>query len=382
MVAITKIADGRYEADIGSGSIEKAVSANSVDVTEFHMSSNQTFVAEIKIIVSKEFCDRARALSSSRISLDSYDGSDSSGVTIIRGIMSSQIPLAEAAGPDGKIPVLSPEEVNDIGEDLHNVQRDFEVTITGEIKNGTQYVLRFMPDARGFDIKLVPLGDPYPLFELHPYVVTDPFVIDTLGPEYLSGSNGQILLASLDDAKVFVKNRPAPCKLYDGLPNEVQSMADTDLAMQMTDIYIEIANMIFWRNPLFESVEIPGEPFMSITYGVGLTGKALVYADLSQLTATSTAGGASQTNALIGIADTFFVYGDIRYPADPVLSAFKPKFDIITDSEEWTKYGPISERYVGSELNAIEATTIFSWEGRSSATPRAIPEAIARLEDY
>ena len=83
-----------------------------------------------------------------------------------------------------------------------------------------------------------------------------------------------------------------------------------------------------------------------------------------------------------GSVTTEYVFGDIRFPADPVLSDLKQKFDIITDSEDWTENGPISGQYVGLADNPISSTNMFSWEGRSNPAPKKLTRALASLDNY
>jgi hypothetical protein len=300
----------------------------------------------------------------------------------MKALLRSAIPIAEVPGPNGIIPELSDSDVSDIAVNLSNVPRSYSFEFTGKITNGGKFILAFLPDARGFDVELIDLSVQHEIQRDHPAVMTVPFTIDLVGDEQsTAGVGDEILGSSVDDAKVYILERKEPVCFVEGVVQQVASQIYVEGAnYDILKAYTGIANEVFWRSQDILVGRVNDAPYIDTIFGVGVSGRDLQFLNTKECTIDKVDNAITWFS---GVGNVKYVYGDIRYPVDPMLSASKPKFDIISDDEEWTKFGPITERYIGGGNDADSVPeTIFSWEGRSSTAPRTISKIVAGLEDY
>ena len=341
-----------------------------------------SFTAKITVRITEDMAAYARYLCSSNIDLGVSFGSHTNTVTILHGMMSAPIPIAPAHGT-GNIPELDAFEISEIATNLEGVSRDFEVSFNAKVSNGTHLALIFMPDARGFNIELVDLSEGLSLERDHPFVITSSFVVDSLPEDECdTGPGAAITNASLNDARIYKMTKTVELSMAETLTNEIARSRSSTERGNIIDGYYLLLNEMFWRDESIKASRYEGRPYVDHLYGVGLSGGALQVIPIAGLRGSSPR--LSVNRNLTGIADVQFIYGDIRYPANPLLTAAKPKFDIISDSDKWTMHGPTTVKYVGGNDTdpETEPSTIFSWEGRVSAAPKTLPQIAAQLQDF
>jgi len=339
-----------------------------------------SFNANITVQITEDMAAYARYLCSSNIDLGVSFGSQTNTVTVLHGMMSAPIPVAPAHGT-GNIPELDAFEISEMATNLEGVSRDFEVSFNAKVSNGTYLALIFMPDARGFNIELVDLSEGLSLEREHPFVITSSFVIDTLPEnECDTGRGAAITNAGLNDARIYKMTKTVELSMSETLTNEIMRSRSSTERGSIIDGYYLLLNEMFWRDGSIKAARYKARPYVDHLYGVGVSGGALQVIPIAGMTGSSLRLSVNQN--LTGTAEVKFIYGDIRYPANPLLTSAKPKFDIISDSDEWTMYGPTTVKYVGGDGTGAEPSTIFSWEGRTSAAPKTLPQIAAQLEDF
>ncbi len=343
--------------------------------------ATRNFFATITVVVSDDFAAYARGLCASKIDLGTDIGSSSNAVSILSGMMRAPVPIASAYGV-GKIPEMTQAELSSITSNLDGIERGFSTTFTMQVPNGTRMALLFLPDARGFNVELVDMSVGLDLEYDHPFVLTNSFVVANLAEDKTEEGPGDMYAeGSFDDALIYkMEVTEDGLNFAETLTNEMIKAKGSD-RVEFLDSYYLLLNEMFWRSDQkFEAMRIGARPSVSHLYGIGVSGRALQVVDIRGMTSRESRPGINLN--LSGSTKVVYIYGDIRYPVNPMLSSAKPKFDIISDSEDWTKYGPISPRYIGGDDSGYEPTTIFSWEGRTSASPKILPQIAAELENF
>lgn len=381
MVTVQKTGDAAYLLSVDEGSIDRAFSSYSEgSISPVGDPATHNFVATITVEINDGFAASARGLCSSKLNLEADLGSPANELSVLRGLMKAPLPVSSSYGR-GNVPEMSEEQLDNIESNLESINREKTVSFTANISNGAKMALAFFPDTMGFHIELVDMSQGMDLYHEHAFVLTSFFTIDTLPDDGLSsGPGGASFPAEINDARVFIESTEVDVGFAETLTTELIRIGHAETRNNLVDGYYQLLNEMFWREEQVVAERIPRRPYVSHLYGVGLSGKAIVVIELHGLTTRKSAFTSSLD--FKGEASVKFIYGDIRYPADPMLTASKPKFDIISDSEEWTLHGPTSIKYVGGDGSDDTPETIFSWEGRTSASPKILSQIAAGLEDY
>lgn len=380
MLNIEKI-DGEYIISVTEGAIRGGYRPFITDtMPAVGDAPTHSFNANITVKITEDMAAYARYLCSSNIDLGVSFGSRTNTIAILHGMMSSPIPIAPAYG-NGNIPELDAYEISEMAANLDGVSRDFEVSFNAKVSNGAYMALIFIPDARGFNVELVDMSEDVSLNRDHPFVITSSFVIDNLPEnECDTGRGTAITNASLNDARIYKMTKTVELNMAETLTTEIVRSLESAERGDLIDGYYLLLNEMFWRDESIKAERRDERPYVDHIYGVGVSGRALQVIPIDGMEGSSSRPGINMN--LKGTVDVHFIYGDIRYPANPLLILSRPKFDIISDSDKWTMYGPTTVKYIGGNDVGDEPSTIFSWEGRVSASPKTLPQIVAQLEDF
>jgi len=381
MAIVQQISDTEFIISVTDASVKGAYRTEIEDpLPPVGEAATKSFTATITLKITDDFAAYARTVCASKLTLDIESVSQESISAVLDGVISSPIPVAPIYGDSG-VPELTKEDIGNMSYNLESVNTTKEITFTANISNNARYTIMFMPDAKGFDIKLIDMSAGVSMYEEHPFVLVTPFIIGNLAPSFLQDGPGVAEVpGSMNDARIFVLEKEETVQFAETLTNEIIKMRGVVSRGDISDAYPKLIAEMFWRDGSIPAEDAPSSPHTTHIYGVGVSGKALQVIELTGLKQNQMRPGI--ISMFRGTATTRYIYGDIRYPGNPRISAAKPRFDIITDSEEWTLYGPLSPKYVGSETAGDEPTAIFSWEGRASASPKKIPQIAAQLENF
>jgi len=372
---------GKYIISVDTNSIQKAYSSYlKGKISPIGHPSTHNFTATITVEINDDFAASVRGLCSTKLNVKADLGSPANELSILRGLMRAPLPVAPAHG-NGHIPEMSKEQLDNIETNLESVKRKRSVTFTANISNGAKMALVFLPDTMGFRVELVDMSQGMKLYREHPYVLTSFFTIDKLPEKDLGRGPGEAFVsAEIDDARVFVESEQVDVNFDETLTTELSRIKYSDTNNVLLNAYYQLLNEMFWRKKQIVAKRILQRPYVSHLYGVGLSGKAITVIDLQGLTPKKYRTQASLN--FKGTANVNYIYGDIIYPANPMLSETTVKFDIISDSKDWTLHGPTSIQYVDENGSDETPETIFSWQGRTSVSPKIFLQVNAGLKDY
>jgi len=387
MAQIIKNLQGQYELGLAPDSIIRAFGngvggeyPKQVDAQDKH------YTETILVTITEDFANYARALCSQKLHLEDGFGSQGNEVSIIQGLMKAPLPMAPVyTDVNGSVPQLSASDISNMSTNLENVQRDFTFTVSIQVPNGGSFSLIFMPDARGFNIIAVDPSKPISLDYSHPFILTKPIKTPFEQADRLT--DGEATISgnfSVDDARIYKFSTEESVKFGETISGSLSTIrGDNEYTGSFIRLYEAVHNEMFWREGANQTKgEITGDrPWTSVLYGVSPEGRSIQIVDIRDCERQETAAPGINM-MLTGSVTSTYVYGDIKYPADPRIGSHKPVFDIISDSEGWTKYGPTSVKYVDGEDGDKEAPMIFSWEGRRSSSPKILPRVAAQLEKF
>ncbi len=384
MSGLIKTAEGKFTISLNEGSIGGAYRPNlEQELPPIGTPADKNFTAELTIEINEDFASYIRQMCADNLDLGLGMGSLANQTAIYRGMMRAPIPMAEAAHGNGKVPEMASEDIANMSADLDSVQRDHSVTMSVNFPSGGVFSIILMPDARGFNVELVDPTAGMDLAREHPFVLINAITVNAQPDDMTSEGPPEIAgTASFDDARIFIRTEDTPVNFAETLTNRFVNLRHSVMRGDFLEAYVKLINEMFWRNPGTVSCEKEGNrPWSSKLYGVGVSGLSFQVVSLSGLSGMQSASPGINMN-LNGTASVQYIYGDIAYPASPMLSASKPKFDIIDDSEKWTSYGPTSTKYVGGDASGPTPEGIFSWEGRRSIAPKKLPRVAAQLEKF
>lgn len=381
MVNVQKTDNAAYLLSVNGKSAKKAYPAYFEGIiSPVGEPATHCFTATITVKIDDDFAAFARGLCSTKLNLKADLGSPANELSILRGLMKAPLPVASSYG-HGSVPEMSKEQIDNIATNLESVKREKSVSFTANISNGAKMALAFFPDTMGFRIKLVDMSQGMNLYREHPFVLTSFFTIDTLPEKNLSSGPGEASVsAEIDDAKVFIESEKVDVAFDETLTTEIERIKDSIIRSNLIDGYYQLLNEMFWRKKQIVAERISHRPYVTYLYGVGLSGKAITVIEMNGLTSRRSIDRLNLS--FKGKANVKYIYGDIIYPANPMLSETNAKFDIISDSKDWTLYGPTSIQYVDGDGSDETPETIFSWQGRTSVSPKIFLRVNAGLEDY
>ena len=371
--------DNGYEISITNGSIKDGYKQSlEASIEAVGKPAKKSFDTSITVKIDETVAAYIRGICSRKLHVSS--SSNNMASSTLKEMISSPISIARL-GKNGSIPELTDKEILKIKDNLDSVSRDFEVTFKATISNGATYTVALFPDARGFNIELIDLSVELDLNKKHPFVLSKYFIIDTISDsDCTDGSTIHSTSASLDDARVYKFKRTSHIEADIDLINDLYRLKSSGNILVVIDAYIQVINEMFWRSKDILAKRIHKSPFVNKIFGVGPDGLSFNVIDLADVTIHIRG---QNTIYVRDDIDTFFVYGDILYPENPNLLLTVPKFDIISDSKDWTEYGPTSVNYVGDDTDKDNpAKHIFSWEGRKSARPKKMSRIAAQLNKW
>ena len=373
MPSISKLSDTSYKIKISSGDISRAFPEDFdlVPVNTEDNTSGKVIAGTVSLEITPEVADEIRDKVSRSLTLGMSLGDKLAENKFLHALFSSPIPFS---GMYGKIsPALEASDSEPIGAQLDALSISYELNF-GSVSIGVNdtYRLKFIPDARGFDIWLENTDFEDNLEEEHAFALTLPFVISTLdllNPVVSSGIPDKKVFGSLDDAKVAFYEKEFEVNGGEALTRAIALSGIRDRA-SVQDAYNSLFSLSMWRggNDDVKVEEIDLRPYSSHICGVDPLGTSIQYLPLANL------GGYDQmgfgVNLIFsGTTTVSFLVGEIRYPFNPVFGIAKTLFDVCIDDPGWTDVGPLVPQYIGGR--GIEGVdVIHSWTGRKSIAPK------------
>ncbi len=350
MASVIKISDTSYKINVSAGDISGSFSGDSFESINTHVgeTSGKIIGATIAVEFSVDAADIIRRRVASELTLGMDMGDKLAENKYLEALFCSPVPFSSIFG--GEVPSLTVDDDIDISGQLDNLSSSREINF-GEIQigMGDTYRLKFIPDARGFEVFLENIDLDDNLEEDHAFALTRPFVISTLdldNPIVQDGVPPGSTHSSVDDAKVMFYEKELPVSGGEVLTRAIALSMFRDKGM-IRDAYNALFSLPLWRSSGVEVTEKGGRPYTSHLCGVDPYGTSIQYLQLEGLTATTMIGSANLT--IRGNAVVKFLVGDIRYPVKPFFGIGKILFDICIDDPGWTDVGPLASQYIGGD---------------------------------
>ncbi len=365
MSLISKLSDTSYKIRISEGDMTRAFPEDFTEIQgkALDNSSSKTVSASIEIVFDKDAADKIRKMVSSELTLGLNMGDKLNENKYLEALFCSPVPFAGIYG--SLSPSLTADDGDPINSQLENLPVSMSVALAVEIGIGDSYRLKFIPDARGFDIILENVSIADNLEEDHAYALTVPFVISTLdmdNPLVEDGSPAETTLFSVDDSKVLFYEKDFNIKGGETLTRTFALSGFNDRGA-IRDAYSALFSLSMWRSGEGSVGGINLEPFASVLCGVDPLGTSIQYLPLDGLTGWHQVG--SGKYLVMGQTKVLFLVGDIRYPVKPFFGVSKTMFDVCTDDPGWSDVGPLASQYIGGE-GVTGPNVIHSWTGRKS----------------
>lgn len=368
MAEIQKLSDTSYKIVLGGGDISRAFPENFSQESIEGTPSGKVIDGTVAVEITPDVADIIRDKVSRELTLGLQFGDLMAENKFLHALFSSPMPFSGLFGELS--PALNVEDIAAIEQSLKTIPRTFECSMGGSIGVGDRYRLKFIPDARGFDIRLENIDVLDDLTESHSFAVSVPFTISSLdidNPIVSDGTPSAGYSSSIDDAKVMFYEKDFPINGGE-LLTRAMALSQVDRGMWM-DAYISLFGLSFWRGASGISVEELGSrPFASHLCGVDPSGNAIQYLPIDGLEGRIQEG--SSNLLLSGFAKVQFLVGEIRYPFNPIFGLRKTLFDICIDDPAWSDVGPLALQYIGGDgVEGVEV--IHSWTGRKSSSPKS-----------
>ena len=366
MPLVTKLSDTSYKVKITDSDMSAAFPENFtfIPVNTDNTSSGKVISGSVLVEFTPEAADTIRDKVSRILSLGMDLGDPIAENKFLHALFSSPVPCAGMYG--GAAPSLTPDDDIGISEALNSLSVSHEFNIGSiQIGVGDTYRLKFIPDARGFDISLENTNVEDSLLEDHPFVLTLPFVIASSleNPAVSSGAAGKSAAGSVDDARVMFYEKDYEIMIGEVLTRAFALSGIRDRGM-LIDAYNDLFSLSMWRGGSGVDVVDPGmRPSSSHLCGVDPAGRSIQYLPLEGLIGSEQIAGVNLMFS--GSAKVKFLVGNIRYPFNPIFGIRKVLFDVCKDDIGWTDVGPLAEQYIGGD--GVEGVNVIhSWTGRTS----------------
>ncbi len=333
MALVSKLSDTSYRINISDGDISRAFSENFTEIESkiINDTSGKILNGNVEIVFDKDAADAIRRVVSSELTLGIDMGDKLAENKYLEALFCSPIPFASLNG--GGTPTLTMDDAIPISSQLDSLPVSMSVDL-GEVKIGINdtYRLKFIPDARGFDVLLENIDSADNLIEDHAFALTVPFVITSISlanPVVTDGIPPGSIFGTVDDAKVLFYEKDFSVSGGEVLTRSIALSIFTDKGM-VHDAYNSLFSLSMWRG--FDSVDVEEtnyRPFSSHLCGVDPYGTSIQYLPLDDLSGYEQTG--SSNLLFMGSTTVKFLVGDIRYPVKPFFGASKIMFDICTD---------------------------------------------------
>ena len=367
MPFVSKLSDTSYNIVVSGSDITKAFPEDftdiPVDIT--NTTSGKIIDGTVSVEFDPEAADIIRDKVSRKLNLGMDLGDILAENKFLHALYSSPIPFSGLYGSTS--PSLDATDDVPISAQLDSLPTSFTFNL-GAVQIGLNdtYRLKFIPDARGFDVYLENVDLEDNLLEDHPFALTLPFEISSIdvnNPVVEDGVPTKSVPGTVDDAKVLFYEKDFPISGGEVLTRAVALSGIRDRGM-VIDAYNSLFTLSMWRGGNGVVVEDKAlRPFSSHLCGVDPHGKSIQYLPLDGLVGSEQIG--SGNLIFTGNTTVKFLVGEIRYPFNPIFGLTKTLFDICTDDEGWTDVGPLADQYIGG--TGIEGVgVIHSWTGRKS----------------
>ncbi len=367
MSLVSKLSDTSYRINVSEEDISRAFQENFTDIASevFNNTSGKIIDGTVEVALTKDAADTIRRMVSNELTLGMDIGDKLAENKYLEALFCSPIPFSALYGSD--VPSLNSDDAIPISAELDALTVSLNVDL-GNVKIGINdtYRLKFIPDARGFDIRLENIDSASNLIEDHAFALTTTFIISALDisdPIVEDGIPPGSVSAIIDDEKVLFYEKDFSISGGEVLTRAFALSGFSDRGM-VEDAYNSLFSLSMWRG--VNSVEVEERdlrPFSSHLCGVDPLGTSIQYLPLSGLMGQEAIG--SGNLILTGEVTVKFLVGNINYPIKPFFGVSKVMFDVCTDDPGWTDVGPLVEQYIGGE--GIEGVgVIHSWTGRSS----------------
>ncbi len=374
MPLVSKLSDTSYKIVVSGADISRAFPENFID-EEGDITNNSSGLV-INGTVSVEFdpeaADIIRDKVSRELTLDLDLGDKIAENKFLHALYSSPVPYSGIY--QTLTPSLDATDDIPISSQLDSLPVSYTFDF-GAVQIGLNdtYRLKFIPDARGFDVYLENTDMEDNLIEDHAFALTMPFVvsaIDVGNPVVHPGVSTLAAPATVDDAKVAFYEKNFSISGGEVLTRAIALSGIRDRG-SVADAYNALFTLSMWRGA--ESVIVEEKdlrPFTSHLCGVDPGGAAIQYLPLTGLTGSEQVGSANMI--INGDATVKFLVGEIRYPFNPIFGLLKTLFDVCTDDPGWTDVGPLAEQYIGGD-GVAGVDVIHSWTGRKSTSIKKEP---------
>lgn len=367
MPLVSKLSDTSYNIVIDGSDITRAFNENLApsETPSPNSSSGKIINGSVTAEFSSEVADIIRDKVSRELSLGMDLGDTLAENKFLHALYSSPVPFS---GMYGNVsPSLDSTDSEVISAQIDSLPVSFDFDF-GSVKIGLgdTYRIKFIPDARGFDIYLENVSMEDSLVEEHPFALTLLFTISSIdvnSPAVEDGVSQKSSSSSVDDARVLFYEKEFDISGGELLTRAMALSGIKDRGM-IADAYNELFTLSMWRGGNGVIVEDkPLRPFTSHLCGVDPFGSSIQYLPLDGLFGTEQVG--SGNLILSGTATVKFLVGEIRYPFNPIFGLTKTLFDVCKDDPGWTDVGPLADQYIGGTgVDGIDF--IHSWTGRKS----------------
>ncbi len=372
MAIVSQLSETEYKINITDGDLVRAFPENFTEIeSEFkNDSSMKTVSGTVEVFFDKDAADTIRKMVSSELTLGLNMGDRLAENKYLEALFCSPLPFTGLYGDGGSVPTLTPEDQSAIKNGLDSLSVSTSVSL-GNIKIGIgdRYILKFIPDARGFDIILENTDQFTNFTEDHAFALTVPFVIsnlDVTNPIVEDGLANSSTLGTVDDTKVLFYEKDFSISGGELLTRTIALSGFHSDRGSLRDAYNSLFSLSMWRGSggvMVEELDV--RPYTSHLCGVDPSGTAIQYLPLDGMKGYEQPGSA---NFLIsGNATVKFLVGDVRYPVKPFFGVAKAIFDICMDDQGWTDVGPLASQYVGGD-GVTGEDVIHSWTGRRSTS--------------
>ena len=367
MPLISKFSDTSYKVTIGESDITRAFPENFTDIETIVSNTSSGKVIDGSVVI--EFTPDAAEAIRTKVSRELVLGLDLGDAVVnnrfLHALFSSPVPCAGMH--EGVAPSLSDADDEGISSALDSMSVSYEFSISSlAIGLSDRYRLKFIPDARGFDIYLENVDMEDSLLEDHPFAITVPFVISSLdvnNPVVTDGVASKMSFGQVDDARVMFFEKEMSINVGEVLTRFFALSGIRDRG-SLIDAYNALFTLSLWRGENGTSVSDSSlRPYTDHLCGVDPSRKAIQYLPLTGLIGREQVG---HVNLIFsGTAIVKFLVGEVRYPFNPILGKNKILFDVCDDDEGWTDVGPLAEQYIGG-VGVEGVDVIHSWTGRTS----------------
>ncbi len=367
MAIVSKLSDTSYRINISDGDMTRAFPENftEIDSEVINNTSGKILTGTVEVVFDKDAADAIRRMVSNVLTLDLDMGDKLAENKYLEALFCSPVPFSALYG--GHIPFLTADDDAGISSLLSGLDTSMSVSFSGmPIGVGDTYRLKFIPDARGFDIYLENLDLVNNLTESHAFALTAQFIISSVAfddPVVENGFAPASSFKSVNDAKVGFYEKSSVISGGELLSRAIHLSGFKDRGM-VVDAYNSLFSLSMWRGLNGVKIEETDlRPYSDHLCGVDPSGTAIQYLPISGLVRTEQRG--SSNLLLAGEATVIFLVGDIRYPVKPFFGASKVLFDVCVDDPGWTDVGPLAGQYIGEE-GTEGVDVIHSWTDRRS----------------